>query len=329
MVHLQRADLGPDGFTPEQVGEPVGVADLLTALDRRARESRLGRRLGRAVERAVAWDEEDRGDRRWWPQGVTTSADASPSAEVLGRRLVVTSWYSKSGDGVRLTFLDLATLRYRHVRLVRPLPDPSGGLRLDPLRAHAGGIVWAGDHVHVAATGRGFFTAHLGDLVRQGEEVLLPVTRHFKAHGPDRSAGLRYSFLSLDRSTEQPVLLAGEYGRGSQSTRLARFRLDPSTFLPRSDPDGIVRPSSLVDAGLVRMQGAVLAAGRLHVVASRGPFLPGTVHVGEPGRWRRFHGATPMGPEDVAYWPQTGLLWCQTEHPGRRWVFSMRTDRFD
>lgn len=328
MVHLQRGDLAPEGFAPDQAGEPVGLSDLLGSLDRQARDSRAGRVLGRAVERAVTWDAADRRDERWWPQGVTTSADAAGSGRVSGRELVVTSWYSKAGDGVRLSFLDLDALRYRHVRLVRPVREPDGTLRLEPLGVHAGGIVWAGGHLHVAATGRGFFSAGLDDLVHRDGDLVLPVRAHFRAGVTGTGPGLRFSFLSLDRSTDPPSLLAGEYGRGTRTTRLATFALDPDTFLPAADDGGTSRPTSIVDAGLRQMQGAALVGGRLHVVTSRGPHLPGTVHVGGPGRWRRFRCATPMGPEDLAYWPQTGRLWCQSEHPGRRWVFSMRADRF-
>jgi hypothetical protein len=37
----------------------------------------------------------------------------------------------------------------------------------------------------------------------------------------------------------------------------------------------------------------------------------------------------PIGPEDISYWPSTDLLWSLTEHPGRRWFFSMRRGWFD
>jgi hypothetical protein len=39
--------------------------------------------------------------------------------------------------------------------------------------------------------------------------------------------------------------------------------------------------------------------------------------------------ATPMGPEDLSWWPSTDELWSVTEHPDRRWVFCMKRDWFD
>ena len=58
-------------------------------------------------------------------------------------------------------------------------------------------------------------------------------------------------------------------------------------------------------------------------------FEPGAVfgplhdHVGRPGTFRAHRWATPMGPEDLLWWPETGALWSVTEHPRRRWVFAM------
>ncbi|MFL6090931.1 MAG: hypothetical protein ACJ71Z_12420 [Aeromicrobium sp.] len=37
---------------------------------------------------------------------------------------------------------------------------------------------------------------------------------------------MRYSFLSLDRTVTPPELVAGEYGKESMPTRLARFQID-------------------------------------------------------------------------------------------------------
>lgn len=327
MMHLDRVDLGlPDLLRSSGTS---GVEPLLASLDRQARDSRAGRLLGRAVERAIAWDRADQRDRSWWPQGITTSADATPTGTVAARRVVVTSWYSKQGEGVRLTFLDLGSLRYRHVRLVQA--DRSGGGRttLSPVKAHAGGILWIGRHLHVAATARGFYTARLDDLTRHGGEFVLPVRWHHRGHPTDpadRGSRLRYSFLSIDHEAEPPRLLVGEYGRGGQSTRLAWFPMDPTDGLPLLGDDGRAVPLQVVDAGLDRMQGAVQARGRLHVLTSQSPLLPGTAYAGGPGRWRRHRCAVPMGPEDLTYWPQTGRLWSLTEHPRRRWVIAMRAD---
>ena len=247
------------------------------------------------------------------------------------------SWYAKHDQGARVTFLDLDTRRYRHVLLVVPsLTD--GVLSLEPLRVHAGGIVWLGPYLHVAATARGVMTCRLDDLVRVpggvglttfGYRYVLPVRFSYRAVTGDGTERLRYSFLSLDRAAEPMQLVVGEYGSPRQTRRLARYPLDPETFVLAVGDDGSTRPPALDDEGAVRMQGAAIARGTWYVTASTGPWVPGSVYVGRPGEWRRHRWATPMGPEDVTWWPSTDLLWSVSEHPRRRWVFSMRRSWFD
>ena len=82
------------------------------------------------------------------------------------------------------------------------------------------------------------------------------------------------------------------------------------------------------DGGVVRTQGAAIAHGRWYLTASTGPWVPGSVYVGRPGAFRRHRWATPMGPEDIAWWPSTDLLWSVTEHPRRRWIYAMKRSRF-
>ncbi|MBE7323851.1 hypothetical protein IEQ44_04205 [Nocardioides sp. Y6] len=357
-VHLERVE--EHGAAVDALAGALGgradLTDLVGDLKFTATESRWGRLAGRAVRRAIALDPHDQRDRVWWPQGVTTSADADPSGRVAGRRLVVLTWYAKAVDGVRrgsrLTFFDLDTLRYRHVLLVEPRLDDEGRLGLESVRIHAGGIVWAGGWLHVAATARGFLSFRVDDLLRVpddnarpdeigvsdldgvprvasfGHHYVLPVRTVHRARTDEGHEPLRYSFLSLDRSTSPPSLLAGEYARGRQSARLAHFDLDPTSWLPVTDERSVARPV-VEDARTLQMQGAVVARGRHHVTTSRGPWLPGSVRTGRPDRLRAHHFAVPMGPEDLTYVPQTDALWTVTEHPRRRWLVEMRRSWFD
>ena len=339
-IHLTRTDENVDEIDAlaALVGGRAGLAPVLDDLGRQGRGAFLGGRLlGRAVHRAYTWDAADRRDTDWWPQGVTTSADASETEAVHGRRVLVVSWYAKHGQGSRLTFFDLDTRRYRHVLLVVPtLTD--GELTVEPLRVHAGGIVWLGPYLHVAATARGVVTCRLDDLMRvpdggsletHGYRYVLPVRFSYRAVTGEGQERLRYSFLSLDRAADPMQLVAGEYGNLSQTRRLARYPLDPETLVLAAGDDGATRPLGLDEEGAVRMQGAAIAQGTWYVTASTGPWVPGSVYVGHPGAWRRHRWATPMGPEDIALWPSTGLLWSVTEHPRRRWVYSMRRSWFD
>jgi hypothetical protein len=352
-VHLVRTEenlAGADALAT-LLGAPTGVEPVLGDLNRQGRRAVP---WGRAVTEAFTWDREDRLTPRWYPQGITTSADANDSERVAGRRIVVVAWYFKDArghnQGSRLSFVDLATLRYRHVLLVSPRLR-KGRMTLAPLKVHAGGVVWRGPYLHVAATTRGFITCRLDDLMRipdesggrdlrrlgiEGDEVasygyryVLPARFAYQAYTDEGHERMRYSFLSLDRGSEPPSIVAGEYARGDRVTRLAHYQLDPATSLLVSGQDGISRPVALHPGGVSAMQGAVVARGRYHVTVSHGPFVPGTVYVGTPGALRPHPWATPMGPEDIAYWPSTDLLWSVSEHPGRRWVFAMRRSWFD
>ncbi|WP_372734777.1 hypothetical protein [Nocardioides sp.] len=359
-IHLKRTDenLGEIDALANVLGGRSGLAGLLDEIDdagRRGRRAFLGGRLlGRAVDRAFTWDALDRRDPRWWPQGVTTSADASESEAMHGRRLLLVSWYAKErpedehgAHGSRISVFDLDTQRYEHVLLVVPrLVD--GVLSLDPLHIHAGGMVWLGNYLHVAATARGLMTCSLDDILRvpdfeigssrlavDGERVsslgyryVLPVRFAYQAVTEEGEERLRYSFLSLDRTSEPMQVVVGEYGGTTKTRRLARYPLDPTTGL-LDDEDGLTKPLGLHQEGAVRMQGAVSAHGTWYLTASNGPWGLGTVYVGEPGAWRRHPWATPMGPEDISWWPSTDRFWSVSEHPRRRWLYSMRRDWFD
>lgn len=348
-VHLERTEERRDEVDAlaEACGGRAGVAGLLADLDRRLHRSWAP---GLKVARAWTWGRHDNGTRRWWPQGVTWDVADGPDGP---RDVVAVSWYSKNvagiGKGTRISFVDTEAGRYRHVLLVVPVVD-ARGVTLEPLRAHAGGIVWVGPYLHVAGTRRGIHTARLEDLVRLPDDVyvddparigregdriathgyryVLPVRFAYRAHHDDGHEPLRYSFLSLDRTGPDTAdLVAGEYGRGSQTTRLARFPLDLTTHHLLAGEDGYSRPLMLEERGERGMQGATTVGGRWFVTSSRGPWGLGTLYAGRPGAFRRHRWALPMGPEDIAYWPSQDTFWSVTEHPWRRWVYTVRRSR--
>ncbi len=350
MIHLSRKAVAVEGLDAlaAAAGGRTTLPALLGDLSRHGRRTTWPRLLGRAVRQAFTWDAADRRDRRWWPQGITSSSDAE-APELSGERdLIVTSWYSKTIDGAthgcRLSVIDQATLRYEHVLLV-DATMVEGRLELRPLRVHAGGIVWRGTWVHVAATGRGFVSAHWDDLVRLpddteltmgsvslaglGVRYLLPVRMQHRGQAVEGFTKLRYSFMSLARTDGGPERVDGEYGRGQQTRRIARIPLDPQTGLPAYDEYGRTTPLEPEEGGIARLQGAVVVNGRWYATASVGPVFPGSVYVGRPGALRPRHFATPIGPEDLTHSPDTDLLWSVTEHPRRRWVFAMPRAWFD
>ena len=331
----------------DALGGRVGLAPLLDDLNRRAAWFPAP---GSAVQRSLRWNTHDCLDRRWWPQGISSSADAGKSDTVADRRVLAVSWYAKPVDGVhmgsRISFLDLDSLTYRHVLLVVPSLD-EGQLTLDPLRVHSGGIVWHGPYLHIAATRRGLFTARVDDLMRMpgdlrdrtslhangehsasyGYRYVLPVCASYAADNDEGVEPMRYSFVSLSRHGDERHLTVGEYGRGAMSRRLAYYPLDRPSHRLVSAGDDRSRPVLLHTEGVGNMQGAVVVDGTWYVTRSRGPWGLGSLCVGEPGAFVEHRRAVPMGPEDVTFWPSTGTLWTATEWPGRRWIVGVDVQR--
>jgi len=310
----------------ERFGGAVGVEGVIANVNRQARPTTTE---GSAVTRAYAWEERDNWDSRWWPQGITWSTDVGADEGV-----VVTSAYAKNRVGLtvasRIAVVDLATLRYRHVLLVRPLMW-RGRAIFRPLRVHAGGLVWYGpSYLHVAGARRGIFTCRMQDILKVppsratlGHHYVLPVRFAYNA----AAGNMRYSFLSLDRSVSPPEIVAGEYGRDTMPTRLARFQVNGDHLT--TEEAGASAPSLFDDRGLAHMQGAVTVRGTWYVTQSRGPSALGQLQVGAPGEFRRYPQALPIGPEDITYWPARDELWSQTEHPGSRCFFAMDRAQFD
>ena len=299
---------------------------------------------GGAAERAWSWDLRDQWTREWWPQGITWA----------GERLLV-SWYSRRGGGSRISVVDLVARRYAHV----PLLTPDG----EPLRVHAGGLAWDDGWLYVAATARGFWALHVDDLAVERECTWRAHTLH-RPTFPGSDDPFRWSFLDLappgwsSSGERRPLplvevraerasrpLLAGEYGRGGKSTRLARLEIRDG--LPMGDVH-------VVGEGPAGMQGVTTYADGLLVSTSAGPWRRGSLHLtGGPstderepdtvrdttrtlpdlgggarrgpadelasGPWWK---AAPIGFEDLTS-DDLGRLWTVGEHPGRRAILRL------
>jgi hypothetical protein len=349
-VHLVRGrDRGPaNDALAAATGGRVGLDGVLADLNRTAEVVPAPQ----AASYAFRWDDEDERSSRWWPQGITSSSDASPDERYAGRDVLVTTSYSKVvgglGKGSRITVVDVSDpdrVRYRHVLLASAASDDQE-LSLRPVNAHAGGIVWNGPYLHVAGTTAGIHTFHVDDVVAAagtdrpelfgplpgggiggfGHRYVLP-SRCVHRAVTEEGEPVRYSFLSLTRENGHPELLAGEYGHGRMTTRLLRLDLDPEG-LPTADRDGTCRPRFVEPGGVERMQGAVGVEGRLYVTTSNGTRGMGSIWVGRPGRLKQFPYSLPPGPEDICYRPAGDRLWTVTEYPRRRLVLALDRGHF-
>jgi hypothetical protein len=310
----------------------VGLRAVIADTNRRATRADVP---GEATAGGFSWDARDGRTDRWWPQGITTSADAYGHDETTGRfegrDVLLASWYAHGRYrrllGSRITVVvdvDVAAPAYRHVLLVEPVKIGPFHL-LKPVKVHAGGIVWYGDHLFVAGSDAGIRVFRLDDITHvrnrafaRGYRYVLPQASSYAADQDADQEPLTYSFLSLDRGADVDRLVAGEYGtKGSGSHRLVRYPLDRETQLLLGDEH---------DSQPDRMQGATLVGETWVVTASAGEGRPGDLWVGRPGELHRHRGVLPTGPEDVAHWPQRRQVWSLTEWPGRRWVFGIDVD---
>jgi hypothetical protein len=337
-VHLVRGPDRTDALT-DPLGARVGIDGLLDDLSRTAR---VGSVPARAAVSGFRWCDEDYHDLHWFPQGITSSADQSEREQTQGRRVLCTSWYSHHvggrRKGSRVTFIDITDetrVRYQHVLLVQAAERSDDGEGVVPVPIHAGGLVWHGPYLHVAATARGIYSFRVDDIVRvhspeqtYGYRYVLPLRFTYDAHADEGVERLRYSFLSLDRSVRPHQLVAGEYGARDMSTRLVSFEVDPATSLLSLGDDERTIPLTMHDAALRSMQGATVVDDTYYVTTSAGRRGRGSLWAGRLGGFRRFARVLPVGPEDITYWPSTGRLWSLTEYPGARHVFAMNRSDF-
>jgi hypothetical protein len=303
---------------------------------------------------AFCWQSGDDATTDWYPQGITTSADASPEGEYQGKTVVLTSrHYTGSGDdkGVRVSFVDYAdpsAPRYRHVLLVEPYEDAAGNPNFRAVPMHAGGIFWYGHFLYAADTWGGlrvFDTRHIwrvstGDKREVGRQpdgsyhahdyaYALPQALAFAASTTGGYPDLRYSAVSLHRTSSPQSVIVPEYDAGGRGTRVVRYPIDQSTLLLKPSEDGYVHGSEAYRVDIPSMQGATAIAGKFHVSSSRGKRMQGSVYT-----FTRTSGPTehpralPQGPEDLAYWPSKDQLWTLAEHPGTRSVLAIEASSF-
>lgn len=285
------------------------------------------------------WDEEDSATARWYPQGITTSHDASPEGTWEGREVVLVSWGLDGREGVRVSFAELGPAGvegYRHVLLVEPIAG-HGPANVDFKRVpvHAGGIAWHGSHLYVADTLRGmraFDVEGMLEVSTARADVLgfrdgrayaegyrfvmpqvgayqLPILRSILARGP------RFSFLSLGRTSPDalPTLLAGEYRDRRPGARLVAWPLPDSGAgkLP-STGAGSLRASEAWVTQRTNLQGALQLDGHMLLASSAGR-RPGSLAVYRGGGLAAVSHPWATGPEDLALAAGRELLFSLTE----------------
>lgn len=293
---------------------------------------------------AFEWEAGDQNVSYWIPQGLTGGVAGA-------RNYVIVSWHydetniandpnpPASGDkGVRLAFADVTTLGgdvpYRHLLLV----EPKGAAGLASVNIHAGGMALYGPYLYVADTSRGvrvFDTTRImatssaaacsdqigkvgADVCAYGYAYALPqIGGYYYPSGTDASCRAKFSYLSLDTTSDPPSLLSGEYDNDVTVgiySRLLRFPLDAGSHKLAVDPQNVVHANGAWYAGNRNIQGATAINGKFFLNATRynGALFTGSVnqaskvYLASDNKWGYM-------PEGIHYVPASGRLFINTE----------------
>ncbi|MEV6635005.1 hypothetical protein AB0M54_30080 [Actinoplanes sp. NPDC051470] len=335
------------------------IAEILADANRTMEPLSAARRpapdgLSPSAAHGFGWNSEDQADDRnflWYPQGITTTADAAGTREYDGAEAVALSWYrrkTRNDHAAVQSRISLAPAgghgagrdRYRHVLLVQP--DGKGNIQHVP--CHAGGALWYGNLLYVASTStiRVFDWHHLHEVKTSSlrdEGFGRQSDGRFYAAGYryvlvevgtiiSTGTSVRFSSLALDRASEPDRMVVSAYVE-QPAIALWRFDLDPVSHLPS--------PAPAVDAyhlPFTHVQGATTRNDRFWF-SSSGP-SPRLRY------WHRTAGAEPVaypgtgGAESLSYWSSgddpggvPDCLYTMTESPGTRQVFAIRQAGFD
>ncbi|RDV37842.1 hypothetical protein DV096_12060 [Bradymonadaceae bacterium TMQ3] len=334
--------------TGEAGGQTRTMVDVLGALNRQGRaglRSSFATRLSGLGAVGFRWNAGDDDVSYWYPQGISGSSDAEASGLVEGRRVIMTSWYHKTEarptKGARLSVADISDLsdvRYRHLLLVDPVE--AGGevnytsASYDSGNAlHAGGIVWWGSYLYVVDTmkgirvydlGRMFRPSHTDDTsaigIRGGRSdahgYLFAVPRIARYRLTSESCPVRFSFVGLDRQSEPPALVTGEYFSDHAQAKMVVWPLDAATGLLETRQGSTVASRGLV-IGQTRAQGGTRVGGDFYVSSSSQDGSNGRLYKGRPGG-RNTSVNWVYGAEDLYYERAHDRIWTTAEHPGAR-----------
>ncbi|SPN96494.1 uncharacterized protein DNG_00022 [Cephalotrichum gorgonifer] len=278
---------------------------------------------------------DDVNTQKWYPQGISSTADALDVGTYQGKDGWVVSWHDADDTSARLTFVDKNTLKYRHVLLV--YPHAKDDFRAVPI--HAGGIVWYGNTLWVVDTSNGIrvfdldniWKVDIGDAVgksgsgytAQGYRYVIPQVTWYQW---TPSFNFRFSYISLDRTTSPDSILVGEYQPDSSvnPTRHVRWDLDYTTRRLKTNANSIASASWAYCVGIDRMQGAVSADGKIYISRSNGASKNGDFFTWTPGGPATITESVTAGPEDMTYDKRSKEVFTVTEHPGNRWIIGTK-----
>ncbi|GAB3001699.1 hypothetical protein LWP59_29875 [Amycolatopsis acidiphila] len=303
---------------------------------------------------AFCWNSGDNDTTDWYPQGISTTADAYDNGQYEGRTALFTSWYyagTGTNKGVRVSFVDYSTPstpQYRHVLLVEPYTNSAGQPDYRPVAIHAGGIFTYGYYLYVADTSGGFRTFDLrhiwsvktGDNTKIGRQsdgsyqafdyaYVLPQAQTFTDSTTNGLAQLRFSAASLDRTSTPDSVVVPEYNTDGTGTRVVRFPIDYTDRKFAESSDGYTHATEAYQVNIPSMQGATAINGTFYVSASAGSGTRGSLWTFTSSSGPTKHATVfPIGNEDLSYRGPQNQLWTLSEYPGSRYVVAVTPSSF-
>ncbi|MFF8593953.1 hypothetical protein ACF061_21385 [Streptomyces sp. NPDC015220] len=332
-----------------------------------------------AFSTGFTWDSGDQAVDYWIPQGVTTSADAYGNGLYPAggdKRVVLVSWYFESDPdddgtdeyaldkGLRLSFVDYTTASapvYRHVLLVEPVRTATGEYSFNPIRKHAGGIMWYGNLLYVVDTYKGLRVFDLNTLLTvataeadvcglhtdgsyygYGYKYVLP-----QSHAYDNAGTyLRYTTIGLDRASVPDSLVVSEYslsgkvdytdgtfngtGPGTTTPKVVRWNLDYTDRQISS-----LTASEAVTVAQQKIQGVVSRNSKHYLATSAGTSTAGSLRTFTSGASTATTVCNlAIGCEDLSYhssgasgWAYSeSVIWNLSEYAGKRYVYAVHAD---
>ncbi|MFD3698824.1 hypothetical protein ACFWUZ_22195 [Streptomyces sp. NPDC058646] len=359
----------------------VGVSEVLAAANRPATKLSSAPAGVGGFSHGFTWNPGDQSAVEWIPQGITTSADALGAGlwPAGGKRVVLVSWYFETDPdedqvhefaidkGIRLSFVDYSSASapvYRHVLLVEPLRSGDGTYTYQPIRKHAGGIMWYGNRLYVVDTYKGLRVFDLDRMFEVSTGLPDICGKHtdgsyhaydYRFVAPQIAAYdntgtlLRFSAIGLDRASSPDSLTVTEYatsldtpvvdysgdgwnGNGTKinTPKIVRWPLASTTRELAS-----TTASEAVTVNQGKIQGVVSRQNKHYLSRSDGPSSNGYLRTVTSGT------DTPstvvrlaVGSEDLSFHSGTttdwayreSVIWNLSEYAGRRAVYAVFAD---
>ncbi|NUP07399.1 MAG: hypothetical protein HOW73_15220 [Polyangiaceae bacterium] len=293
------------------------------------------------IARAFSFSDSDNATGEWWPQGITGTWDATAEGTLGGKKLALVSWYHGGGPGtpstdVRLSLVDVTgnTYPYRLLLLVEPTGTPEAPDFVSvPL--HSGGVAWVGRYLYIVDTWNGFRVFDMERILRpdigeadqmgydpasdsyyaQNFKYIVPQIGHYE---DPNLCNQRFSFVSIDRSTDPVSVVTGEYDPDSVYGGIFRYPVD-ETGLLKGGPT--LFPAEAWVCGQKALQGVVANEGQFWMSSSAPDGWDGELYRAAPDSPSETYGWNKW-PEDLSYEPADDLLWSVSEGENERFVFA-------